>query len=81
MALIPSYSPTSKNYNFLVKRITELYQLEESSVLTLPKTFTTTEKQLFVAGNQAEKYLLTIAQSTPEMVSSSAKEIAPTIEH
>ncbi len=61
MALIPSYSKVARNYDFQVQRITELYNLEEDALFTLPKTFTITEKQLFLAGYQAESYAVRVA--------------------
>jgi CRISPR-associated protein (Cas_Csd1) len=56
MALVPSYAKVAKNYEFQVQRITELYKLDDGALFTLPKTFTVTEKQLFLAGYQAENH-------------------------
>ncbi len=61
MALIPSYSKVAKNYDFQIQRIAELYKLEDDALFTLPKTFTVTEKQLFLAGYQAESYAIRVA--------------------
>ncbi|MCY7321792.1 MAG: type I-C CRISPR-associated protein Cas8c/Csd1 [Phormidesmis sp. CAN_BIN36] len=61
MALIPSYSKVAKNYDFQVQRIAELYKLEDDALFTLPKTFTVTEKQLFLAGYQAESHAVRVA--------------------
>ena len=61
MALIPSYSKIAKNYDFQVQRIAELYKLEDDALFTLPKTFTVTEKQLFLAGYQAESHAVRAA--------------------
>ncbi|PSB17841.1 hypothetical protein C7B65_17445 [Phormidesmis priestleyi ULC007] len=61
MALIPSYSKVAKNYDFQIQRISELYKLEDDALFTLPKTFTVTEKQLFLAGYQAESHAVRVA--------------------
>ncbi|MBW4542525.1 MAG: type I-C CRISPR-associated protein Cas8c/Csd1 [Myxacorys chilensis ATA2-1-KO14] len=61
MALVPSYSKVAKNYDFQVQRIAELYKLEDDALFTLPKTFTVTEKQLFLAGYQAESHAVRVA--------------------
>ena len=66
MALVPSYAKVAKNYDFQIQRIAELYKLEDDSLFVLPRTFTVTEKQLFLVGYQSESYAVRVAIKNAE---------------